>query len=262
LDFSGTSISFWAALFILTTGFIATFIDSIVGGGGLISLPALLALNIPPQMALGTNKLASSVGAAVSAGTFWKAGKVDRALVIKLAPLSLTASVMGAWTVSHMPPVMLQPLILLFLCAVTVSVIRRHEWGAVSTYRKEKKGKLVFMALMAFLIAFGDGFMGPGTGTFLLFCFLSAGFDFVTAAGNSRVLNLISNAGALATFLIHGNVLFLYGLIMAAGMAAGGYFGSRTAISRGNAFVRILFIGITTILLLKVGIGWIIKGWN
>ena len=258
MDFSGTSISFWAALFILTTGFIATFIDSIVGGGGLISLPALLALNIPPQMALGTNKLASSVGAAVSAGTFWKAGKVDRALVIKLAPLSLTASVMGAWTVSHM----LQPLILLFLCAVTVSVIRRHEWGAVSTYRKEKKGKLVFMALMAFLIAFGDGFMGPGTGTFLLFCFLSAGFDFVTAAGNSRVLNLISNAGALATFLIHGNVLFLYGLIMAAGMAAGGYFGSRTAISRGNAFVRILFIGITTILLLKVGIGWIIKGWN
>ena len=169
---------------------------------------------------------------------------------------------MGAWTVSHMPPVMLQPLILLFLCAVTVSVIRRREWGAVSTYQKEKKGKLVFMALMAFLIAFGDGFMGPGTGTFLLFCFLSAGFDFVTAAGNSRVLNLISNAGALATFLIHGNVLFLYGLIMAAGMAAGGYFGSRTAISRGNAFVRILFIGITTILLLKVGIGWIIKGWN
>mgnify|MGYP000028415890 CR=1 FL=1 len=154
MDFSGTSISFWAALFILTTGFIATFIDSIVGGGGLISLPALLALNIPPQMALGTNKLASSVGAAVSAGTFWKAGKVDRALVIKLAPLSLTASVMGAWTVSHMPPVMLQPLILLFLCAVTVSVIRRHEWGAVSTYRKEKKGKLVFMALMAFFDCF------------------------------------------------------------------------------------------------------------
>lgn len=262
MDFSGTSISLWAALFILAAGFIATFIDSIVGGGGLISLPALLALNMPPQLALGTNKLASSIGAAVSAGTFWRARKVDRKLVVTLAPLSLTASVLGAWTVSHMPPVMLEPLVLLFLCVVTVSVVRKHEWGAVSTYHGAKKGNLLFLALTAFVIAFGDGFMGPGTGTFLLFCFLYAGFDFVTAAGNSRVLNLVSNAGALATFLIHGNVLFLYGLIMAAGMAAGGYFGSRTAISRGNAFVRIIFIGIAVVLLLKVGIGWIIKWWN
>ena len=242
--------------------FLAGFVDAVAGGGGLISLPALLALDIPPQLALGTNKLASSVGAVVSSWTFWKAGRVEKKLILRVFPVSVVSSVAGASAVSFIPPGALQPVVLTLLIGIMILVFRKKDWGSVSTYNKEEKSNLPKVCTFASVIAFGDGFMGPGTGTFLLFCFLSLGFDFVTAAGNSRVLNMASNLGALSTFLLFGHVLFVYGLMMALGMALGGYTGSRTAISKGNAFVRILFKGITVILVLKIAVTWGIKWMN
>lgn len=260
MDTFFNDLSWWMILFIFVIGVVATFIDSIVGGGGLISLPALLALGIPPQYALGTNKLASATGAVVSTVTFWRAGRVEKSLLKKVMAAAFLSAMAGALAVGLMPKEWLEPVVLVLLLLVAAFVLRRKDWGAESTYRKEKgKGQLLHVLLFASAISFYDGFMGPGTGTFLLFCFLSMGFDFVTAAGNSRVINTMSNLGALTMFLIHGNVLFTYGLVLAAGMAVGGYFGSRTAIAKGNAFVRILFIAITTALLLKVAVSWGMK---
>lgn len=243
--------SFEILIFLITAGFVASFIDSVVGGGGLISVPALLAAGLPPGIALGTNKLGGTMSSLTSSLSFLLSGKMDLRLVKKWFPLSLLGSAAGAYTVRLIPPDFLKPLVIVLLITVTVYTLFKRKGPVRSGSPKLTVKTIAAGGLVALAIGYYDGFFGPGTGSFLLFAFVLLGFDFVTAAGNAKALNLASNAGSLAVFAGMGYINFYYGVPMALAMIAGALIGSRVAIRKGAAYVKPLFILITALLIGK-----------
>ncbi|MCP3762283.1 TSUP family transporter [Domibacillus sp. A3M-37] len=232
-------------------GFLAAFIDAVVGGGGLISIPALLSTGLPPATAVATNKLSSTMGALTSTIAFIKAGKVDFRLTGKLFPIAFIGSLLGAITVRYVSPDILKPLILVLLIAVAVYTIFKKNWGSVSTYKKLNWKKAVLFMTAILVIGFYDGFLGAGTGSFILFAFLLLGFDFMQSAGNAKLLNFGSNIAALILFLTMDMVHISYGLVMGVAMILGALTGSKFAIRKGTTYVRLLFIIVTVLLISK-----------
>ena len=245
------SMSLEMLLFLVAAGFVAAFIDSVVGGGGLISLPALMLTGLPTNVVLGTNKLGGTACSLTSMIAFLRSGKVDFKTVKWLFPLSVIGSAAGVFVVQLIPPTFLKPLVIILLIAVTIYTLFRKNWGEVSTFKGMTKKVAMLAALVAFVIGFYDGFFGPGTGSFLLFAFLMLGFDFVGAAGNAKVLNFGSNIAALITFMALGSVNYTYGIVLAVSMMIGAVVGSKFAINKGAAYVRPLFIGVTVLLIGK-----------
>ncbi|TCP68274.1 TSUP family transporter [Baia soyae] len=245
------NISIEMLIFLVGAGFLAAFIDSVVGGGGLISIPALLFTGLPPTIALGTNKLASTMGALTSTISFMRSGKVNQKLVMKLFPLSVVGSALGVYIVQLVPSAFLKPLILVLLICVTIYSIMKKDWGMTSTFTSMTLKLAIFIATATFIIGFYDGFLGAGTGSFLLFAFLIMGFDFVESAGNAKALNFGSNLAALATFILFDSVHFTYGLSMGAAMVLGAIVGSKVAIQKGAAYVKILFISVSILMISK-----------
>lgn len=238
-------------LFLIAAGFIAAFIDSVVGGGGLISLPALLFAGLPPQLALGTNKLASTMGSLTSSISFILHGKIDKALIIKLLPLSIIGSAFGVYVVQKIPSDSLKPLILVVLILVTIYTLIKKDWGIQSTFSGMNVKKAIFAIVIVTIIGFYDGFLGGGTGSFFLFAFLLMGFDFVQSAGNAKILNFGSNLTALIVFLFYDSIDYIYGITMGISMIAGAFIGSRVAIKKGSSYVKILFVLVSMTLIGK-----------
>ncbi len=243
--------TFDTIVYLGTAGFIAAFIDAVVGGGGLISLPSLLFFGLPPTIALGTNKFASSLASFTSTVSFILSGKTDRELVKRLFPLSFTGSILGAYVVTQIPPHFLKPLVIVLLIGVAIYTVFKKDWGKQSTYKGMRARTALLSAFAAGFLGFYDGFFGPGAGSFLLFSFLLLGFDFVTAAGNARVLNFASNIAALLAFLYFGLVNYAYGIFMGIGMIFGAILGTQVAIRQGVSYVRPLFISVTLLLVGK-----------
>ena len=244
-------LSFHIIFIIISFGFLAAFIDAVVGGGGLISIPALLAIGMPPSLALGTNKLASAFGSLTSAIKFLKSGNVDKKIVFRLFPFVFIFAVGGASLAIFLPSEVLKPLVIVILTLVLIYTIFKKEWGNVRTFSKFTISKAIAFISLLLLIGFYDGFLGGGTGSFMLFVLLMFGFDFLSAAGNAKVLNFASNVGALTLFIILGQVNIAYGLIMAVSMVIGSYTGAHFAIKKGVGYVKILFIIVTILLILK-----------
>ena len=244
-------LDMYTVVFLVIAGFIACFIDSTVGGGGLISTPALLVLGMPVPLALGTNKLAASTGAFTSVLSFWRAGKINKKVALCFMPLSFIGSAVGAYVVYLLPEALMKNIIVVMLVAVAIYTYFRKDWGDVASKEQLGVKDLFAVALMALGLGFYDGFFGPGTGSFLIFGFLFIGCDFVTAAGNAKALNFASGIGALLSFALSGSVLWVYGVIMAGGMIVGAIFGSRMAIKKGAAYVRPLYLLVTSLLIGK-----------
>ncbi|MCD9066448.1 TSUP family transporter [Staphylococcus pasteuri] len=241
----------YVILIIVLFGFLAAFIDSVVGGGGLISTPALLAIGLPPAVALGTNKLASSFGTLTSTIKFVRSGNVDLKIVAKLFPFVLVASVGGAYLATMLPAQLLKPLIIVALSLVFIYTLVKKDWGSVRTFTSFTPIKATMFVIAYLIIGFYDGFIGGGTGSFMLFVLLMFGFDFLSAAGNAKVLNFASNIGALILFMSLGQVNYFYGMIMAISMIVGSYVGAQFAISKGVGYVKVLFIIVTAVLIVK-----------
>lgn len=246
-------------IILICFGFLAAFIDSVVGGGGLISLPALLFTGMSPSAAVATNKLAGTMGSLTSTISFYRSGKLDIKSVIKFFPLTFFGAMVGAWIVHLLDPNLLKPLMLFMLAAVAVFTIFKKDWGSISAVKKLSKTKFISFLVVITLIGFYDGFLGPGTGTFLIFAFLIVGYDFLKAAGNAKLLNFGSNIGALLMFISLGQIHYAVGFIMGAAQIAGAIVGSQFAIRRGGGYVRILFIIVTVALLLKNAYDYFLK---
>ncbi|MEH7415832.1 TSUP family transporter [Neobacillus drentensis] len=236
---------------LIVFGFLAAFIDSVVGGGGLIALPVLLFTGLSPAAAVATNKLAGTIGSLTSTIMFYRSGKLDIKSVYKLFPLTFIGSMIGAWTVDLMNPAVLKPLMLVMLAVVAIYTIFKKDWGSVATNKKLSMRHLVIFMILIFAIGFYDGFIGPGTGSFLIFSFLMVGFDFLKAAGNAKFLNFGSNIAALMMFMFLGHVNYVYGISMGIAQIVGAICGSKFAIARGSGYVRALFIVVTFLLLAK-----------
>lgn len=230
----------------------ASILDAAVGGGGLISIPALLMTGWPLPLVLGTNKLASAFGAAAATLNFHRRGKIHGPLAWSLFPVAVLSSGAGAWTVGFFPSSLLRPLVVGLLFVVLVFSLRRKKWGDQSSYIGTAGLKKFLFVLAAASLGFYDGFFGPGTGSFLIFVFITLGFDFTTAAGNAKVLNWGSNLGALGVFAYMGRVRWDVGLYMGLIMIVGSWLGSQMALRGGVRYLKPVFVLVTLALLGKV----------
>lgn len=248
-------------LMLFFAGALAGFVDSIVGGGGLISVPAMLLTNLPPSVALGSNKLSSVFGALTAAIAYARSGKVEWPLVKRLMPITFVGSLLGTWLVISIPPLYLKPIIIVLLVSVLIFVLFKKDWGTVTTYAGVSKQKLILLAIGALGIGFYDGFVGPGTGTFLIFMFIYAGFNFLYSSGNAKFLNFTSNLASLILFISLGHVDYVLGLSAAAGQIIGATLGARLAIKKGVGLVRFVFIATTVSMLCKLTYDYIVAQW-
>ncbi|WP_206831720.1 sulfite exporter TauE/SafE family protein [Alicyclobacillus fructus] len=240
----------WAHMAVLAVaGYVAAFIDSTVGGGGLVSLPALLFVGLPPSVALGTNKFAGTMSAVTSFSSYLLSGKVRLKLVGPLFPLGVMASALGAYVVHQLPSSFLRPFVLVMLLIVAAYTLWKKDLGLVESVRPLTRRTFALTSLLAIALGFYDGFFGPGTGSFLVMGFLLLGFDFLSASGNARTLNLASNVGALCTFIAVGAVHYEAGLVLGLSMVLGALTGSRFAIRKGARYVRPIFIGVTCLVI-------------
>lgn len=244
-------LSLGMLMFIMAGGFVAAFVDSVVGGGGMISLPVLMATGIPPHLVLGTNKLASSISSLTSTLSFVRSGRVDKQLVLRLGAYSVVGGAAGTTVLHWVPSSFLRPMMIVMLLAVTIFTLTRKQMGDERTYvGLTGKTTLCFTAA-ALLLGGYDGFFGPGTGSFLIFAFLLVGFDFVGAAGNAKVLNLCSGLASLSMFAYFHTIDYRIGLAMGLAMMFGSLVGSQLAIKKGARFVRPLFLSMSALLIAK-----------
>lgn len=234
----------WLNLFLICTlGFLAATVDAIAGGGGLISLPALLMVGVPPHLALGTNKFAASLASLNSSVTFARSGKVNFSLVKWQIPFTLLGAFLGAWAVLRVSSAFLNKAVLVLILVVGLYTLLHKNLGMENQFKGLTLRKIVIGCLFAFALGFYDGFFGPGTGSFLIFSFIALyGFDFVVASANSKVLNFTSNIASLLLFAWYGQILFIYGIPMALFMILGSYVGTKLAIKQGAQLVKPIFI--------------------
>ena len=238
--------------------FLAGLVDSIAGGGGLISLPAYLVAGVPPHMALGTNKTSSSLGTIVSTARLAKNGFVDWKAAIPGGICSILGAVCGATISLYVSEAVITHMMILILPVVAFYVLRTKNMG-----EDERTGSVTGPRLTAMVCAFGlvmgvyDGFYGPGTGTFLLLLLTGlAHMDTRRAAGTTKVMNLSSNLAALATFLINGKVYYSLGLVSGLFCIAGHYIGSSLVVRGGRRVVRPMILVVLCILFGKLALGF------
>ncbi len=238
-------------LFLLfCTGFLSGFVDSIAGGGGLISVPVLMTTGMPAQMVLGTNKLQSSFGALSSAYNYTRNGVVDLKACIPGVIFTIIGASGGAIAVQLMNPDLIRHLVPFLLIPVFVYTLFS---GSLDSGGKAKLPGLLFFFLAGTLIGFYDGFFGPGTGSFWaagLVFFM--GMEMTHATGTTKVMNFTSNIVALSLFVVGGNVNWHAGLVMAVGCVIGARAGSGMAVKRGSRFIRPVFVTIVLITIARL----------
>jgi uncharacterized membrane protein YfcA len=233
--------------------FLAGFIDSAVGGGGTISIPAYMLTGMPTHYVFGTNKLSASLGTALAAGRFIK----NRAIDIRTAAVSGGASLIGAAIGSRIALLLddrtFKILLLAALpCVAVFMALRRNVNIESAASRFTIKKSAALASAIGFCIGMYDGVIGPGTGTFAIIAFnVIMKYDLKIASGNAKVLNLASNIASLFTFARAGNVLYVIGLPTAACCALGNYIGAGFAIKKGVRFLRPMLFAVLAILLIK-----------
>lgn len=230
-------------VYLILTGLFAGFVDSIAGGGGLISLPVLLSVGLPPQVALGTNKLQGCFGTLSSSYNYIRKGTAKLKDAYQGILFTFIGAVSGAWLVQQLEPRFIKHLIPVLLLFVFVYTLFSGKLGFES--RRSVMPKTPFYLLFGIGLGFYDGFFGPGTGSFWAAGFLILlGFDMTKAAGYTRIMNFISNVVALCVFIIGQNVFYSAGLCMALGQVIGARIGSNLAIQNGAKFIRPIFLGV------------------
>jgi uncharacterized protein len=252
LDLTALSL---AALII--AAFVAGWVDAVVGGGGLIQLPALLIglpSDTPPAVILGTNKISSFCGTATSSLTYALRIPLDWWTVAPLVIASAVGSAIGASLARLLPREAFTPIVLVALIGVGLYIWLRPQLGMVSTRKHAGRGRYGRTAAIGLGVGAYDGFLGPGTGSFfVILLVIVLGYGFLEASATAKIANLITNLSAIVVFAINGSVLWTLGLMMGAANLIGGYLGARTAISRGNAFVRKVFLIVLAGLIIKLG---------
>ncbi|MFD2091467.1 sulfite exporter TauE/SafE family protein [Blastococcus deserti] len=240
---------------VLVAALAAGWIDAVVGGGGLLQLPALLLVpGMSPVQALATNKLASVFGTTTSAVTYYRRVHPDLRTALPMAAAALISSFAGASVAAALPATVFKPVIVVALIAIAAFTVLRPSLGEVTALRHSGRRHHGVAGAVGAGIGFYDGILGPGTGSFLVFAMVSMlGYDFLNASAKAKIVNVATNLGALFFFVPYGAVFCGLGLILGAANMLGGYLGSRTATSRGSRFIRVVFLVVVTALMGRVG---------
>lgn len=226
-------------------GFLAGFIDSIVGGGGLVQMPAFFVLypQLPVPYVIGTNRLASAVGTSVAALNYARSVKIPWTTVLYAAITASVFSYLGATVQSLLPSSVLKPIILFLIIAIAFYTYRKKNFGHEEQLRVAPEKLGLWAAGIGAALGFYNGFIGPGTGSLLVFGFVSLiGYSFLTASAISKIINVVADVSSLVFFLMHKYVLFHITLPLMVCNVAGSYTGSRLAVLRGNGFIRQVFL--------------------
>lgn len=230
-------------LFLCIGGFLAAFVDSIAGGGGLISMPVLLLSGLPPHIALGTNKFGGSFGCLSSAYRYAKSGATNKNLLKKLIPFTILGSILGVTCVLSISDEILNIMVFIMILSVAIYTYKSKTLGTENNFEELTNKNIKLGIIMAFSLGFYDGFFGPGTGTFLVFALIKIyGFDFLHASANTKILNFTSNFTALILFIINGQIFYKIAIFYAISMILGGYVGAKVAIKKGSTLIKPIFL--------------------
>jgi uncharacterized membrane protein YfcA len=232
-------------------GMLAGFVDAVAGGGGMIGIPALLFVGLPPVSALATNKLQGIVGTAMAATTFWRRGFVSLRALLPAIALTFAGSLIGALIVKRVDVSLLQVAVPIALIGIALCFL-----FSPSLSDADRTARLPFVLavpLVGFALGFYDGIFGPGTGSFFTICFVTLfGLGVTRASGHTKVLNFTSNLATLVIFIPAGDVVWPAAVAMALGQLAGGYLGARAGIRFGAKLIRPLVVIISISMAIKL----------
>ena len=243
-------------IFITAASLLAGFVDAIVGGGGLVMVPALFAAfpGAAPATLLGTNKAASVWGTAMATWQYSRRVQIRWRAMLPAAAAGFAGSFAGAWAVTVLSADFLRKLLPWVLLGVLVYTLAKKELGRHHTPRFAGRTEIAVASLIGVLIGFYDGFFGPGTGSFFVFLFVRLlGYDFLNASASAKLLNVSTNIAALILFTAKGHVWWHFALPLAVANVAGSLLGTHMALKHGTGFVRWIFIFVVGALILKTG---------
>lgn len=233
----------------------AGFVDAVVGGGGLIQLPAALLLlpGVPYPTLLGTNKFASFFGTSMAVQRYSRHVAIDWHAITPAAVAAFLFAFLGSRAVTLLDPAILRPLVLILLVVVAIHVFLVKDLGLIHQPKHAPRKTRWITLLIGSLLGFYDGFFGPGMGSFLIFAFVGIlGFDFLSASASAKAINWCTNLASIIYFSATGQLLYGIGLAMAVSNVIGATLGSHLAIRQGSRFVRIFFLVIVTGLIAKL----------
>ena len=235
---------------------LAGCIDSIVGGGGLILVPALFAVypGAAPATLFGTNKSASVWGTTIATLQYSRRVQLRWPVLLPAAGAALLGGFAGAWHVTLVNPDFLRKLLPFILLAVLLYTLAKKDLGSTHAPRHDRRRETLLACVIGLVIGWYDGFFGPGTGSFFIFLFVRLlGYDFLNASASAKLLNVATNLAALALFAAKGHIWWHIGLVMSVANVAGSLIGTRLALKHGAGFVRGVFIVVVGALILKTG---------
>lgn len=245
-----------------TASFVAGFIDAIVGGGGLIQTPAAFILMPAQNVAtiIGTLKVPALSGTSVATYQYLKKATVNWKLFGVMAIVSFMFAYLGSSLLNVMKSDFMKPLLFVILVLLLVYTYFKKDFGQFQVDRLTQKQNYIYAITICVFIGFYDGFIGPGTGSLLIMAFIAIlGFDFLQANIYAKLVNLATNIGSITLFVIKGKIIWSVAIPMAICNATGAWLGARLAISKGNGFIRVFFLIIVGIALLRFGYDVFIK---
>lgn len=235
--------------------FLAGLIDAIAGGGGLIQTPiALLLLPLQPIANLtGSLKIPGFTGTSIASIQYIKKVQMNWKLVGIMVAFTSIAAFLGSYTLTKVNNDFMKPLLLVILILLALYTFFKKDFGTHTPREIPIQKEILFGILISTIIGFYDGFIGPGTGSFLIVAFISIlGFDFLQASANAKMVNIASNIGSLTLFILKGKIIWLMALPMAFCNGMGGFIGAKLAIKKGNGFIRIFFLIVVVGTLLRL----------
>lgn len=241
-------------IFVASASLLAGFVDAIVGGGGLVLVPALFAAfpTTHPATLFGVNKGASICGTAVATAQYAKRVEMRWAALLPAAGAGFAGSMGGAWLVTEISPDFLRKLLPFVLVLVLVYTLAKKELGRHHAPRLAGRAETAAACTIGLVIGFYDGFFGPGTGSFMVFLFVRwLGYDFLNASASAKLLNTATNGAALMLFAYKGHVWWHYALVLAVANVLGSLLGTRMALRHGADFVRVVFLLVVSALICK-----------
>jgi uncharacterized membrane protein YfcA len=234
----------------------AGYVDAVVGGGGLIQIPALL-IGLPgaaPVQILATNKLSSICGTTVSSATYYRRIRPDPKTFGPLMVFAFVGSAAGAAVASNVPRSAFEPIVLVVLVVVGAYVLLKPSIGQVTELRFAGHHHTAAAVLTGLAVGFYDGALGPGTGSFFVFSLVGLlGYSFLEASAKARLANWATNFAALCVFVPQGALLWKTGLVLGGCNLVGGYLGARTAVAKGAPFVRVFFVVVVSGFIVRIG---------
>lgn len=236
--------------------FFAGFVDAIVGGGGLIQTPITMIMlpNLAVANVIGTLKIPAFSGTSFAAYQYLKKVTMNWRLLIIMALVSFAFAYLGSNLLTIVSSSFMKPVLFVVLIGIAIYTFKKKDFGQHKDKQLSINKQLVYAILISMLIGFYDGFIGPGTGSFLVLAFVSVlGFDFLHASANAKMVNLATNFGSICLFISKGKIIWAIAIPMAFCNALGGFIGSKLAIKKGNAFIRIFFLVVVIIAMLRFG---------